>query len=68
MPDAEPGGAGDLHYERGALIVDLVDREAKHLIWRGAILAEIDMTWPEARKQERCDAAVAELMRSFPRP
>lgn len=50
------------------LIVDVVDRKAKHLMWRGAILAEIDMAWPETRKQERCDAAVGELLRLFPRP
>jgi len=68
IPAAETTAAGDLYYRRGVLIVDVVDRKAKHLMWRGAILAEIDMNWPEKRKQERCDAAVAELMRFFPRP
>jgi hypothetical protein len=58
----------ELHYKRGVLIVDVVDRKSKHLLWRGAIMAEIDMTWPEERKQERCNAAVGELLRHYPRP
>lgn len=68
MPPAGTNAVENLAYKRGVLIVDVVDRKAKHLMWRGAIMAEIDMAWPEARKQERCDAAVSELMRFFPRP
>jgi hypothetical protein len=68
IPAGGTNGADNVYYKRGVLIVDVVDRKAKHLMWRGAILAEIDMNWPEKRKQERCDAAVAELMRFFPRP
>ena len=66
MPPAEPASA--LHYKRGVLIVDVVERKTKHLIWRGAIMAEIDLNWPEERKQERCNAAVNELLRYYPRP
>jgi hypothetical protein len=68
MPAAETDEAANLYYQRGVLVVDVVDREAKHLLWRGAILAEIDLKWPEARKQERCDAAVAYLMGLYPHP
>jgi hypothetical protein len=68
LPTAEAKDSAGLHYERGVLIVDLVDRRARRLLWRGAILAELDMNWPEARKQERCDAAVGHLMRLFPHP
>ena len=64
--------AGDkesaLHYKRGVMIVDVVDRKSKHLLWRGAIMAEIDLSWPEERKQERCDAVVVELLRYYPHP
>jgi hypothetical protein len=68
MPAAGTNAVENLAYKRGVLIVDVVDRKAKHLMWRGAIMAEIDMAWPEARKQERCDAAVGQLMPFFPRP
>lgn len=66
MPAATKESA--LHYKRGVLIVDVVDRESKHLLWRGAIMAEIDLNWPEERKQERCNAAVSELLRYYPHP
>jgi hypothetical protein len=62
------GEETDLHYKRGVLILDIVDRKSKHLLWRGAIMAEIDMSWPEERKQERCNAAVRELLRHYPHP
>jgi len=65
IPAAETDTAANLYYQRGVLIVDLVDSQAKRLLWRGAILAEIDLNWPEARKQERCDAAVGHLMGFF---
>jgi hypothetical protein len=68
MPAAQTNGAEDVYYKRGVLIVDVVERETKHLMWRGAIMAEIDMAWPEKRKKERVDAAVGYLMRLFPRP
>jgi hypothetical protein len=67
-PAGEAEDSAGLYYERGVLIVDLVDRRANRLLWRGAVLAEIDMNWPKARQQERCDAAVDYLMRLFPHP
>ena len=62
------GKETDLHYKRGVLVLDIVDRKSKHLLWRGAIMAEIDMSWPEERKQERCDAAIGALLRCYPHP
>jgi hypothetical protein len=62
------GEETDLHYKRGVLVLDIVDRKSKHLLWRGAIMAEIDMAWPEERKQERCEAVISELLRHYPRP
>ena len=58
----------DMHYERGALVVDVMDRKTGVLLWRGAIMAELDMSWPENRKQERCDATIKELLRHYPHP
>jgi hypothetical protein len=66
MPVADKESA--LHYKRGVLIVDVVERKSKHLLWRGAIMADIDLSWPEERKQVRCNAAVGELLRYYPHP
>lgn len=57
-----------LHYKRGVFIMDVVERASGHLLWRGAIMAEIDLSWPEERKQERCDAVISELLRHYPKP
>lgn len=57
-----------LNYKRGVLVLDVVDRKSGHLLWRGAIMAKIDMSWPEERKQERCDAVVKALLRHYPQP
>lgn len=68
LPPAQSAESASVYYQRGVLIVDVVAREAKRLLWRGAILAEINMNWPEARKQERCDAAVGYLLGFYPSP
>mgnify|MGYP005854855143 CR=1 FL=1 len=66
LPDE--GVAADMHYNRGMLVVDVLHRKPRVLLWRGAILAGIDRTWPEERKQERVDAAIRELLRHYPVP
>jgi hypothetical protein len=57
-----------MHYKRGVLILDVVERVSGTLLWRGAIMAEIEMNWPEERKQERCNDAVKALLRHYPHP
>ncbi len=58
----------DLQYKRGVLVLDVVDRRSEHLLWRGAIMAELDTGLPEERKQQRCSDAVQALLRYYPRP
>jgi hypothetical protein len=58
----------DLHYKHGVLILDVLDRKSGELLWRGAIMAEIDMTLPDEQKQARCSAAVKALLQHYPRP
>jgi len=58
----------DLFYKQGVMIIDVVERKEKTLLWRGAILAQPDKNWPEERKQERCDTAVHEVIKYFPKP
>ena len=57
-----------MHYKRGVLVLDVVERASGTLLWRGAIMAEIDLNWPEERKQERCNAAVKALLQHYPHP
>lgn len=57
-----------LHYKRGVFVLDVMERSSGRLLWRGAIVADFDLSWPEERKQERCDAAVSALLRHYPKP
>jgi len=65
MPPIEPAAA--IQYKQGALIVDIVDARKKRLLWRGAITAGIDLNVTEEQKQVRIRAAIAELLRHFPK-
>lgn len=57
-----------MNYQAGVLILDLVERINGHLLWRGAIKADINLDLPEAKKQARCDGAIRELLRHYPNP
>lgn len=57
-----------MHYKRGVLVLDVVERVSGTLLWRGAIMADIDINWPDKRKQERCNDAVKALLRHYPLP
>ncbi|MCE9615053.1 MAG: DUF4136 domain-containing protein [Lentisphaerae bacterium] len=65
---ARTGAAPALNYSAGVLIVDIVESAHSHLLWRGAIKADIDMQLPTDRKQARCDGAIRELLRHYPSP
>ena len=60
------GDAAPLQYRQGVLVVDLVERSSRRLLWRGAIQADIDTDFAEKKKQARCDAVARELLRYYP--
>lgn len=68
LPIASVGNGQPLQYRRGTLIVDIVQAKTKHLLWRGAITAEIDLTLGEDQKRLRCEGAVGELLKHYPKP
>lgn len=55
-------------YSAGVLILDIVERTNGHLLWRGAIKADVELDLPAAKKQARCDGAISELLRHYPSP
>jgi hypothetical protein len=67
-----PPGAGNdqesLRYRRGTLIIDIVETKTKHLLWRGAIMADVQLGVTEQEKQLRSQAVVAELLKNYPKP
>jgi hypothetical protein len=50
-------------YREGTLVVDLVDRASKQLVWRGTA---VDTVTSAAQVQDKVDAAVRDLFANYP--
>jgi hypothetical protein len=68
MPHASGNPAKPDQYRQGTLIIDIVEAKTKHLLWRGAILADIEVGLSDEQKRARCQGAVDELLRHYPKP
>jgi len=66
FPDLAPDQ--QLHYHRGAWIIDIVDRDSQALLWRGAIQAGLDRELSDEQRDRRAREATRALLRHFPRP
>ena len=55
-------------YNKGTLVIDVMDAKTKKLCWRGAILADIDMNATKKEKDCRVKKAVRTLLDQFPKP
>ena len=63
-----PGSVATYVYEEGSLILDFVDPETKHLVWRGSAKADIDYVDTPEKNWELIKKAVNEIMKKFPPP
>lgn len=66
LPKFELGNA--LKYNRGALIIDIVDAKTKKILWRGAIMAELKKDVSPEVRDRRLQLAVKSLLTHFPKP
>lgn len=53
-------------YERGSLIVDVIDRRANELVWRGSASARLLASASYEKKVSRVDAAVTQILAPLP--
>lgn len=67
-PSASGNAQEQLQYHRGTLIVDIAETKTKRLLWRGAIMADIDLSVSEEQKRLRCEGAARELLKHYPKP
>jgi hypothetical protein len=66
-----PSGPGytttyDASYERGTLIIDVVDVKGEQLIWRGIAQAKTDPGADREKRQRRLEEAVQKILKEFP--
>ena len=67
-PSASGNPQQQLQYRRGTLIVDIAETKTKHLLWRGAIMADVDLSVSEDQKRLRTEGAIEELLKHYPKP
>ena len=67
-PTASGNAQQPLQYRQGRLIIDIVEAKTKRLLWRGAIMADIDLSLSEEQKRSRCEGATGELLKHYPNP
>ena len=53
-------------YEKGSLVLDIIDAKNEKLSWRGSIQAELDQTATPQERTARLNAAVKEMIAKFP--
>ena len=63
-----PPSTGGHTYRSGALLLDVIDSKESVLLWRGAIMANVDHTASIETKKKRTAHAIAILMDHFPQP
>jgi hypothetical protein len=61
-----PGGATAAEYERGTVILDIIDARSNELVWRGTVKAHLGAN-PSARDTEKkVSNAVDKILAQFP--
>ncbi len=53
-------------YEKGSLILDIIDARKEKLMWRGSIQAELDKTATPQVRAARIEKAVTDMLAQFP--
>ena len=56
----------DQSYEKGSLIIDMVDIESEQLIWRGTAQAKTNPDTGRDKQQNRLEEAVQKILEKFP--
>ncbi len=57
---------GDASFEKGALILDLLDPEDRWSLWRGVCGAQVMIDVSEEEKEQRIELIVQRLLNGFP--
>jgi len=54
------------YYDKGSIVIDIVDSRANRLVWRGVAEAEVDRQTDPEKLQERVREAVRKILADFP--
>lgn len=62
-----PSFKGNRRYEKGTILVAVLDAGDDSILWRGALQANVRMTLPAEQRRERVRDAIAGLLKNIPR-
>ncbi len=54
------------YYEKGSLIIDIVDASRREIVYRGTAEAEVDRTMSQETRDAQLKAAIEKMLRKFP--
>ena len=54
------------YYDQGTLLIDIVDAQARELVWRGSAEAEVRTDMTQEQRQQRVNEAVSRILQRFP--
>ena len=60
------GGVSVYQYEEGTLIIDIVESNAKNLLWRGAAKSAVDNVETPEKRDELINESVKKILINFP--
>ncbi|MBW2460757.1 MAG: DUF4136 domain-containing protein [Deltaproteobacteria bacterium] len=63
-----PGGQQSYreYYDEGTVVIDVMDRESRTLVWRAAVRGEVDMNRAPNERRHGIERVVHQLLRNFP--
>jgi hypothetical protein len=54
------------YYDQGTLLIDIIDAEARELVWRGTAEAEVRPDMRPEDRERRLNEAIAKILERFP--
>jgi len=61
-------GGQERSFEKGVVIIDIVNNQSKKLLWRGVVMADVKVDVSETEKKKRTKAAIKSLLSNYPKP
>ena len=67
-PRAGPGGTSQYreYYDEGWIVLDVMDRPSRNLVWRAAVHGRVDMNAAPNERRHRIDRVVRQLLNDYP--
>jgi Domain of unknown function (DUF4136) len=66
LPGSSIVTAGSAEYEKGTLIIYVMNAAGHDVVWRSAVQAGVDLTVGDAEREQRLDGLLKDMFQTFP--